>query len=533
MGHSHFKVTSLKNLTIQENNEFMELFSGNTDSYGKHLPFADNENEVKKKGKNLTIKQKVTLKDYSKHLLGIEGLGIIPLNKDNNVKFIAIDIDNYNKELIKKIVIKNYFNQLPFVPFRSKSGGLHLYIFFDKFYEYKPIYEITKQFIPVLGLDNNVEIFPKQITIKKGRSGNWINLPYFNHTETKQYLINENNEETTLTEALLLIKEKVLTFDQYKNSMNNFALMDAPPCLQRLYYEREIELRNEYLFNLATYLKNKNEETFDTEIFDYNEFLIDPLDPKEIERTIISSHKKKDYTYKCKTPPIQDVCIRDLCKKRRYGIEGEDISKLSFEEFIQHRTDPPYYEWIINGISFTFFNETDIINQQKFRELCFRKLNILPFRLKENKWVEIVNRALANIIVKGVEADEDISPGSIFMNHLYEYLEHRVHAENYSQVLIDRVYKDEKTRTYIFRGKDFVNYLFYQKNFRYFKVLEIQDRLKKLNALPERLYIDKNNRSTRVWRLPFRSIATYMTDPKEGLAVDFTKLGVKNDESEY
>ena len=36
-----------------------------------------------------------------------------------------------------------------------------------------------------------------------------------------------------------------------------------------------------------------------------------------------------------------------------------------------------------------FYNEADIINQSKFRELCFRNIHKLPFRMKDEQWTKI------------------------------------------------------------------------------------------------------------------------------------------------
>ena len=54
-----------------------------------------------------------------------------PLDEEGYVSFGAVDIDIYDdpKEL-KRIVSTLYELNLPIVPCYSKSGGLHLYLFF-------------------------------------------------------------------------------------------------------------------------------------------------------------------------------------------------------------------------------------------------------------------------------------------------------------------------------------------------------------------------------------------------------------------
>lgn len=517
------------NTTLHDTNSFQEIFSGNTEAYGRHVPNYDKD-KIKKTGRSYTVTEQISFQNYYHHLKGEEGLGIVPLTSDGHVKFIAIDIDNYDKKYTTFIVDKIYNNNIPLVPFKTKSGGLHLYLFLDKFYEYIKIKDLIREFIPVLGLDNKVEIFPKQLRLKQGQIGNWINLPYFNGKKTNQYLISKKHEGLSLPEAIMYINKNKLTEEKLQGYVESLCLRDAPPCLQTIYYNREVVFRNEYLFGLATYLKSKNEDTFEYDIIELNNDLLKPLPVKEISETIVKSHKRKDYTYKCNMSPLKEHCSKEFCKERKFGVGGSEISQLSFEEFIQYTSDPPYYEWIVNKKSLTFFNETEIINQQKFRELCFRELHILPVRLKDVTWTKIINRALNNIVIKEVESDEDMSPGSIFMFHLYSFLEDRVHAENLSQILIDRVYKDDQKNIYIFRGQDLLEFIYTHKNFRYFKVTEIQNRLKKMEAINIRMYIDKNNKGVRVWKLAYEKINNYKTNPENGLGVDFTKMEGKDEQ---
>jgi hypothetical protein len=517
--------------TINDAYSFQNIFSGNTDFYGKHIPEKEKDKKGKRKGKSFTVKKQLELSSYQKHLNGEEGLGIVPLTKDGKVKFVAIDIDNYNENYVKQIVDKVYKNNLPFLPFKSKSGGLHLYMFFEKLHEYSSISKQIKEFIPVLGIDKNVEIFPKQLKLSEGQVGNWINLPYFNSKKTNQYLISKNYEPVSLSAAIMEINNKKINPENINNIVESLFLFDAPPCLQTIFYNRTVHMRNEYLFNLAVYLKSKNEESFEYELLEYNNFLLEPLPIKEISDTTIKSHKKKDYSYRCKNQPLCDVCIKTLCKLRKYGIGGNEISELSFEDFIQHKADPPYYEWIINGVSLTFFSETDIISQGRFRELCFRELHILPVRLKDITWTKIINRALQNIVIVEINPEEDMSPGSIFMNYLHEFLEKRVFAENLSQILIDRVYRDEKEMMYVFRGQFLIDFLFNNKGFRYFRVTEIQSRVKKMGGINTRIYIDKNNKGVRIWKLPFKTISNFKTNPEIGFGLDLSKIGDANEEA--
>jgi hypothetical protein len=219
------------------------------------------------------------------------------------------------------------------------------------------------------------------------------------------------------------------------------------------------------------------------------------------------------------------MCNKIECKKRKYGIGGIEISELSYEDFIQYNTDPPYYEWIVNDTSLKFYNEQDIITQTKFRELCFRELHILPVKLKEINWTMIINTALNNIIIKDINEEDDISPGALFKEYLIEFLEDRAHAMTKPQILFDRVYKDDAISSYVFKAKNLIVFLIHQKQFRFYGQTEIQDRLKQLGGMPKKYYIDKDNGAIRVWVLPFTALTKFVDDePKiADYEIDFTE----------
>lgn len=505
-----------------ELNEFQNIFSGNSKCFGQHIP--QNKKDGKITGKNYTIKKELTANEYYQHLVGVKGLGVVPLTLEGTVKFIVIDVDNYQQDYVSHMIDKVYDNNLPFLPFFSKSGGLHLYLFLDQFYAYKKINYLIKEFLPVLGLENKVEIFPKQLKLKENEAGNWINLPYFAGNKTTRYMVSQDHKKISLAEALHIIKEKNISLEILEKKVNSLELIDAPPCLQRIFYMGITECRNEYLFSLTTYLKLKYDDNFEEELLNYNAALKEPLPTKEIINTIIKSHKKDSYGYKCKQAPLQGFCNKSICGKRKFGIGGEEISELSFEEFTQYRSDPPYYEWKINGKKLAFFSETEIINQQKFRELCFRELHVMPFRIKDMNWTKIINRALQNVIVKEIESAEDMSPGAMLMHHLYDFFHDRTRAENLSQILIDRVYFDEEQKQLIFRGPDLINYIHNQKNFRYFRTTEIQNRLRKLGAINKRIYIDKKNDTVRVWAMSFDVFNGFRIDHSVNKPLDFSKI---------
>ena len=102
-----------------------QIFHGSSRAHGTFTV----ENNIigqKTQGKAKTIKTiGASVKHWQDHLEGTQGLGIIPIDEDNLVKWGAIDIDIYSLNL-EKLVNKIEEFKLPLVVCRSKSGGAHV-----------------------------------------------------------------------------------------------------------------------------------------------------------------------------------------------------------------------------------------------------------------------------------------------------------------------------------------------------------------------------------------------------------------------
>jgi hypothetical protein len=120
------------------------------------------------------------------HLDGSLNKGVVlpPIRKaDNCCIWAAIDVDGevYNNDQIKIDLLKKVKElKLPLVPCYSKSKGLHLYIFFNKWTDAKTVRDILYTFLYKLGLPKDTECFPKQIELSEDETGNGIMLPYMN-----------------------------------------------------------------------------------------------------------------------------------------------------------------------------------------------------------------------------------------------------------------------------------------------------------------------------------------------------------------
>ena len=385
---------------------FKSLFRGNQEFYGQFIEEANSTSGEKHKGSARTVSGLVTERLYRDHLDGITGLGICPVDKNGLCYFTAIDIDVYDIEQTKYYlqIIENY--SFPLVPFRSKSGGLHLYTFYAEPINAKQAVENARYMRVCLGLPETTEIFPKQTIVKEGGKGNWINLPYFK--DTRLMLDTDGSTYNDVALALNLCKEKAISQAYFASWQESLPLFDAPPCLQTIYLLGDVEQRNSYLFSLACYYKAKYKEDFVDYLKEANAHLLRPLEDRELEQTVIASHTKNNYSYKCHETPLCNYCNRKVCKTRKYAI-GDAVSELNFEKMIMYLSEPPYYDWIINGKELRFNSEGEIIKQEKFRELCMRHIGVLPGRLKDEAWTDIINTALKNIEVVDTKKDVNTS----------------------------------------------------------------------------------------------------------------------------
>ena len=100
----------------------------------------------------------VTLDLWQDHVEGKRPLGIIPIREDSTCSWGSIDIDEYDVDALA-VVKKIEQMKLPLVPCRSKSGGLHLFLF------------VTEPVAATWHLDNEITITLDSEVIRIARLG--------------------------------------------------------------------------------------------------------------------------------------------------------------------------------------------------------------------------------------------------------------------------------------------------------------------------------------------------------------------------
>jgi hypothetical protein len=161
------------------------LFDGCDRAHTRRLKIAAKANEAGKvEADYTTVKRAPTKTDWQAHLNGDVGLVIVPLRSDGTVLFATIDIDDY---WLDHRVIVEAVDKLPFIVCRTKSGGLHVFVFFT---EPVPAVVARRKLREVaVGLGYpKAEVFPKQSEITDTVPvGSAINVPYFAGNRSLQY----------------------------------------------------------------------------------------------------------------------------------------------------------------------------------------------------------------------------------------------------------------------------------------------------------------------------------------------------------
>jgi hypothetical protein len=393
-------------------------------------------------GKAKTIKEPVTEKIWEAHLTGKEGLGIVPVDDEGFTKFGAIDVDVYdlNLENLESRVRKT---KMPLTVCRTKSGGAHLYLFMKDPTPASFVREKLMEWAVFLGYPQ-VEVFPKQSELGgEDDIGSWINMPYFGGDRTTRYAVVEGKNLSTLEfldyadgVATLAPDIEALTIEQDEE------LVGGPPCLQHLAKSGFPDgARNQGLFDLGVFCKMKFGDKWKDKTREFNQkYLIPPLEKQETE-TIIKSVDKKSYFYRCKESPIASVCNRSICSRREYGVNrsGNDPG-ITMDGMAKILTDPPMWMMNVNGRRIKLSSADDFLLQNRFTRVCVDSYNIVPNRVNENVWRDLVRTLLDK--VEEIEAPADTGLKGEFFALLEKYCSERSMARYQDELLTGKPWQD-------------------------------------------------------------------------------------------
>ena len=487
--------------------KFMTIFDGLKEAHG-YFKIEKTGANGKAQGKAGVLREPRTKQLWEKHLSGDgNGLGIIPINEDNQCVWGCIDVDVYpldHKFLIEKVRKL----KLPLVVCRSKSGGAHCFLFSKEWVAAKDMQRSLQHMSAALGYGES-EIFPKQIKLHldRGDVGNFLNLPYYDHDNGLRYAFLDDGTSASLDEFIALYEqyaqtpEEVVKLQVTDSGANEIIAKDGPPCLQILCKQRISEGgRNNGLFNIGVYLRKAFPDSWESEILRYNmEYLSPPLPLPEVN-IVAKQLERKEYAYKCNDAPINAYCNKELCRTRKFGI-GAAVAGATIANLRKYNSTPPVWFMDVNGEPLELDTEA-LMSQLMFQKACMEQLNFMPRSVAKQQWESRISTLMTEMrdnesAIMEVAVDASIS--GQFYDYLEEFCRHLQQAQDKEEILLRRPWTDEEEEVTYFRLKDFESYLKKNKFFEY-KSHKIAQRLRDING--DSLVLKIKGRAVRVWKIP-------------------------------
>ena len=413
----------------------------------------------------------ITDEDYRLHLHGRKSIGIQPCDDNGYARFGAIDID---AKIYKNLNIQFYLetiqkNNLPLIPVKSKSNGLHLYVFTKEFVKAKEIKEFLEQVLFLFKLPITTEVFPKQTKLGTNTdgdkiNGNFINLPYFNKDE--RVALDPSGKEMSLELFLNCIELNTQTPEQFKEISDNIIrkeltggadeFKDGPPCLEVLSKEKMTDGRDRFLYNYMVFAKKKYPDNWGKMVLkagrDYFEF--DEIWTDKYIETKIKHWEKQEKGHKCHEELLASVCIKSECVKRKFGIMSD--RKISWPRLsnlikVDFKPDPEYYFDVEREDGETVTVHAKDVNrikdQQELRGLMMAQADELPPVVKGQEFYEIIKSLLAT--QDTVQPAPGTTPMDILKKHLKYYI-HSTNATSYNSFKSGNVLKDETFAYFVY-----------------------------------------------------------------------------------
>lgn len=457
----------------------LDLFLGLASAHGTHSEPEYDENSskwaIKKTAR--TVREPVTPGLWAAHLRGERPLGVVCIREDSQCRWGAIDIDEYREDLIS-VVQRIEQRRLPLVPCRSKSGGLHLFLFLAEWRPAEKVQAVLRDVAASLGLAGS-EIFPKQTQVKSDRGdvGNWIVMPYFGGDYDGKLKIQaglkSTGSEMTIAEFITIAHQRRVQLEDVAacvkkatvarkeaNGSGHGPFWDGPPCLQHL---ASIGVpaggRNTTLFNMATYFKRKYPEAWRDKLDEANRtYLAEPLPSDEVEATK-KMQERKTYEYQCKTEPLVSHCNSAKCRGCKFGIGNSanypvihSITRLNITPvtfFVDVPAGPLGSRLELSSDQLYSFSE--------FNRACLDQLNVMFTQLKAPEWTRLVNEALSSC--EHADAPPDVGLDARFHEALEDFLTNRQRGERLEDLLTGRPYEDVEREAYYFRLRDLEDHL--------------------------------------------------------------------------
>jgi len=215
---------------------------------------------------------------------------------------------------------------------------------------------------------------------------------------------------------------------------------NAPPCLVTLASSGFSEgSRNQCMFQLGVYLRQRFPEQLETKLDYYNtKYFTPPLPSREV-LTILKQVEDKKYFYRCEDPTFKSVCEKIRCQTMKFGVGNSASNDItSLKKWV---SDNPMYEVTHNG-KVIILSLDQLANHGEYRKACIAQANESPRPIAPAIWSDIVDGLLKSM----GEGDYIFLPGDVtakgqFLDQLKIFLENNGGAKDRQDVLQGMVYE--------------------------------------------------------------------------------------------
>jgi hypothetical protein len=389
--------------------DFFRVFPGLNRAYGQF--FITERKGPKLDGYGKTVRESYDAKLWKEHLDGKTGLGVIPIDENNQCKWACLDVDDYSVDIEK---ISKQFVKKNLIVCRSKSGGAHIFIFTKKPVSASSMINKLKDIVKKFGFVK-YDLRPQQTKLlNKEDVGSWLNMPYFGGEQSDRYALYDGEVLTPEHFIKWVDKFAVDSLDEIdlnfieKLNKSNEILPGGPPCLQQLLSQGPLGEggRNNGLFNIGVYLRKRFPDEWQEKLEEYNDEHLDPpLKPREFT-AVLNSLDKKTYNYKCKDSPINSVCNKTKCLTCEFGINDEGTMPI-LNSITKILTNPPQYFLTLSEKKVGPLSSKQVYSFIDFKQVVFENLDMLLPKINDRLWTETVNDLMSRVI--SVEAPKDSS----------------------------------------------------------------------------------------------------------------------------
>ena len=477
--------------------DFFRIFPGLNRAYGQF--FITERKGPKLDGYGKTVRESYDAKLWKEHLDGKTGLGVIPIDENNQCKWACLDVDDYSVDIEK---ISKQFVKKNLIVCRSKSGGAHIFIFTKKPVSASSMINKLKDIVKRFGFVK-YDLRPQQTKLlNKEDVGSWLNMPYFGGEQSDRYALYDGEVLTPDLFVKWVDKFAVDSLDDIdlgfieKLNKSNEILPGGPPCLQELLSQGPLGegSRNNGLFNLGVYLRKRFPDEWQEKLEEYNDIHLDPpLKPREFT-SVLNSLDKKTYNYKCKDSPINAVCNRTKCLTREFGINDEGTMPI-LNSITKILTNPPQYFLTLSEKKVGPLSSKQVYSFIDFKQVVFENLDMLLPKINDRLWTETVNDLMSRVI--SVEAPKDSSNEGRLLDLLERFCTGSTSSTEIEDLLRSKAIIQETITE--FRINDFMEFLD-RHRFKEFKLHEITAYLKNLGATHSGKKV--KGKFTNTWSVP-------------------------------